>query len=361
MFSWNNAKKETSMQFYTKNHQYYCGIDLHARTMYICILNQAGDVLVHRNCQSNADRFLSIIAPYRDDIVVSVECIFTWYWLADLCAQENIAFVLGHALYMKAIHGGKAKNDKLDSHKIALLLKGGMLPQAYAYPAAMRATRDLCRRRMHLARQRADLMAHIQNTVHQYNRPSLGISLGKANRRQDVAKHFPHSVVQQMVQLDLDLINVYDEQLGRLQRDLVKQAKKHDQRMYALLTSMRGIGPILALVILYEIQDIQRFPTSGQFLSYARLVRCAKESAGKKVGKSNKKIGNSYLRWAFGEAAVLFLKGNDPAYQWYLKKSSTHGKGKALAILAKRLGETAYAMLSKNQFFDEEKFMSHLR
>ena len=34
---------------------------------------------------------------------------FTWYWLADLCAHEGIPFVLGHALYMKAIHGGKAK------------------------------------------------------------------------------------------------------------------------------------------------------------------------------------------------------------------------------------------------------------
>jgi hypothetical protein len=60
---------------------------------------------------------------------------------------------------MKAIHGGKVKNDKLDSQKIALLLKGGMLPQAYVYPAVMRPTRDLLRRRMHLSRQRAHLIA----------------------------------------------------------------------------------------------------------------------------------------------------------------------------------------------------------
>lgn len=139
------------MQFYTKTHQHYCGIDLHARTMYVCIMNPAGEILVHRNIRTDKDRFLALITPYRNDLVVCVECMFTWYWLADLCAQENIAFVLGHALYMKAIHGGKAKNDKLDSHKIALLLKGGMLPQAYVYPAHMRATRDLLRRRMHLS------------------------------------------------------------------------------------------------------------------------------------------------------------------------------------------------------------------
>jgi hypothetical protein len=62
---------------------------------------------------------------------MAVACIFTWYWLADLCAQEGLPFVLGHALYMQAIHGGKATNDKIDAQKIAVLLRGGMLPQAY--------------------------------------------------------------------------------------------------------------------------------------------------------------------------------------------------------------------------------------
>jgi len=85
---------------------------------------------------------------------------FVWYWIADLCAQENIPFVLGHALYMKAIHGGKAKNDKIDAHKIDVLLRGGMIPMAYVYPSEMRSTRDLLRRRTHLVRKRAELLAH---------------------------------------------------------------------------------------------------------------------------------------------------------------------------------------------------------
>ena len=67
--------------------------------------------MVHRNMKAAPEPFLKTIAPYREDLVVCVECIFTWYWLADLCAREEIAFVLGHALYMKAIHRGKAKND----------------------------------------------------------------------------------------------------------------------------------------------------------------------------------------------------------------------------------------------------------
>ena len=150
-------QEETWMNFYTQQHKQYCGIDLHARAMYVCILDQSGTILIHKNLPTTPEAFLRVIAPYREDLVVGVECIFTWYWLADLCAKEGIAFVLGHALYMKAIHGGKAKNDKIDAHKIAVLLRGGMLPQAYVYPAEMRATRDLLRRRCHLVHKRAEL------------------------------------------------------------------------------------------------------------------------------------------------------------------------------------------------------------
>jgi transposase len=152
------------MRFYTNQHKFYCGIDLHARSMYVCVLSQEGEILLHRNMKAAPDPFLKAIAPYRDGLVVAVECIFTCYWLADLCVDEGIPFVLGHALYMKAIHGGKATNDQIDFHKIAALLRGGMLPQASVYPAQMRATRDLLRRRTHLMRKRSALLSHVQNT-----------------------------------------------------------------------------------------------------------------------------------------------------------------------------------------------------
>jgi transposase len=113
------------MNFYTRQHTYYCGIDLPAKAMYVCILDHKGTKLVHKNLPTTPEAFLRVIAPSLDDLVVGVECIFTWYWLADLCQQEGIAFVLGHALFMKAIHGGKAKNDKIDAHQIAVLLWGG--------------------------------------------------------------------------------------------------------------------------------------------------------------------------------------------------------------------------------------------
>ena len=282
------------------------------------------------------------------------------HWLADWCVQQGISFVLSHALYMKAIHGGKAKNDRIDSEKIARLLKAGMLPQAYAYPARMRATRDLLRRRRMFTRYRADLSAHVQNTVSQYNLPALNL---RTDRRADlplIPEHFPDPVVRQMVTLDTTVIDHLDEQLRVLEQDLAMKAKAHDAFAYHLLRSVPGIGRILALVILYEVEDISRFPTIGQFASYARLVKGAKESAGKKSGYSGKKIGNAYLKWAFSEAAVLFLRGNSDAQKAIARLASKHGKGKALSILAHRLGRAVYVMLTKRQPFDQARFMATL-
>ena len=346
------------MRFYTTVHQHYCGIDLHAKTMYVCVINHAGETVLHCNMKSAPEQLAEAIAPYRNDLVICVECLFTWYWLADWCAREGIAFVLGHALYMKAIHGGKAKNDRIDSQKIARLLKAGMLPQAYAYPARMRATRDLLRRRMMFARQRAELMAHVQNTISQYNLPPLGVRIDRKNTQAEIPAHFPDPVVRQMVQLDIDVIAHLDEQLRVLEQELSLKAKSHDAGAYHLLRSVPGIGRSLALVILYEVEDIQRFPTLGQFVSYARLVKCTKESAGKKLGHSGKKIGNAYLKWAFSEAAVLYLKGNPRAQKAIARLASKHGKGKALSSLAHRLGRAVYVMLSKRRPFDEERFMA---
>jgi len=345
------------MRFSTKQHPFYCGIDLHARTMDVCILDQAGETLLHRNMQATPEALLKAIAPYRDQIVLAAECLFTWYWLADLCAEHGIPFVLGHALSMKAIHGGKAKNDKIDAHTIAVLLRGGMLPQASVYPAEMRATRDLLRRRMHLARKRGELLAHVQNTNSQYNLPAIGKKIAYKANRDGVAERFADPAVQKSIEVDLALIGYYDALLRDLELALVQTAKHHDANTLYLLRTVPGIGKILSLVLLYEIHDIERFPRVQDFASSCRLVKCAKASAGKRSGTSGTKIGNAHLKWAFSEAAVLFLRDNPAAQKFLARLEKNHRKGKALTILAHTLARAVYDMLKRKTAFDLTQFL----
>lgn len=346
------------MRFYTKQHKKYCGIDLHTNKMYVCIINQAGETIFHRNMKAEPETFLRAIKPFRDDIVVSAECMFAWYWLADLCESENIPFILGHALYMRAIHGGKSKNDRIDSHKIAALLKGGLMPMAYVYPRKMRATRDLMRRRNHFMRKRAELFAHIQNTASQYNLQDPLGRIAKPKNREGVIERFDLACVQKSIEANLEMIKTYDRVIGDLERNIVKSAKNHDPVSYALLKTIPGVGRIIALNLLYEIERISRFPRVQDFVSYCRLVKCAKESNGKKYGSSGKKIGNAHLRWAFSEASQLFLKCNEPGKKYLQKITNKHGKGKALSILAHKLGRAVYYVLKNQKAFNLNKFLA---
>jgi transposase len=325
--------------------------------MYVCILDQEGTVLLHRNMACEPEKFLRAVAPYRDDLVVAVECMFTWYWLADLCAREGIAFVLGHALYMKAIHGAKAKNDKIDSRKIAALLKGGLIPQSYVYPAEMRATRDLMRRRIHFVRHRGQLLAHIQNTHHQYNRVSPGRRIAYKSNREGIAEAFGDVAIQTNLASDLELVDYYDSVIGNMELTVLRQARGHDRDAYERLKTIPGIGKILALTILYEIHDIHRFARVQEFASYSRLVKCQSSSAGKIKGTSGAKMGNVHLKWAFSEAAVLFLAKCPDGKKLVDRLAKKHGKGKALSILAHRIGRAAYFMLKRKRAFDLERFL----
>ena len=345
------------MRFYTHSHQFYCGIDLHTRAMYVCILDQQGQVRLHRNLPAEPEPFLAAIEPFREDIVVGVECIFTWYWLADLCAEQDIPFILGHALYMKSIHGGKAKNDRIDSRKIAAIMRGGTFPMAYVYPAAMRATRDLLRRRNYLTRKRADLLSHIQNTNSQYNMEPFGSRITYKANRQAIAEQFLDPDVRISMEADLDLIAVLDSLKKKLELYITRNARQHDPQALYRLQSVPGIGPILALVILYEIGDINRFDRVQDFASYARLVKCARESAGKRHGTGGAKIGNAHLKWAFSEAAVLFLRNNPEGMKYRKRLEKKHGKAKSLSILAHKLGRAVYFMLKRDQAFDLRRFV----
>ena len=345
------------MRFYDGQHRFYCGVDLHTKRMYLCILDRDGNKLLHRNMRAKPDDFLNAIKPFRDDLVVGAECMYTWYWLADLCLEEGIKFLLGHALYMKAIHGGKKKDDKLDSEKIARLIRGGTFPLSYVYPRQMRATRDLVRRRMFLVRRRSELLAHVQLINQQCNCEPFEKMLKYAGNR-DILDRFTEDSVRLSVEADLQMVGHYDELLKQLEDNLLRQAKLHDPHACSLLRTIPGIGKILSLVLLYEIHTIDRFPSVGDFLSYARLVTPKQTSDGKVTGQSGAKIGNVHLKWAFSEAVLWMLRYSDQAKAFVKRKEKKYGKSRAMTMLARKIARAVYYMLKQKEPFNPVKFFA---
>ena len=162
------------MRFYNNSHPHYCGIDLHARMLYVCII---------------------------DD-----------------------------------------QNDKVDSYIIAKLLRGDNFPMAYEYPQEIRVTRDLLRRRSRLVRYSGELKAHVKNTASQYNLPDLNrLNLRYENNREQVRELFPDDMVQASIDLDLDLVNFFDKELGKIEWKLKKHAQKFNSKEFNLLKTFPGV------------------------------------------------------------------------------------------------------------------------
>jgi transposase len=206
-------------------------------------------------------------------------------------------------------------------------------------------------------RKRAELFAHGQNTNSQDNRPALSKKLAYQAHREGVAERFADPAVQKSIAVDLALITPYDQLLTDLERSIVKAANHHDANTLYRLQTVPGIGKILSLVLLYESHDMDRFPRGQEFGSSWRLVKSAKASAGKRLGTSGKNIGNAHLKWAFSEAAALFVRNNPAGQKRLTRLANKHGKGKALTILAHRLARAVYARLNHKTAFDMEQFL----
>ncbi len=348
------------MNYYKSTTEYNCGIDLHARQMYVCVMNKEGDKLLHVNIKGNDfDYFLKRIEPYKHDMTVVCESTFNWYWLADACFDADLEFVLAHALYLKHIHGGKNKNDRIDSEKLAHLLRANLIPPAYVYPSAHRPMRALFRLRMNYVWERSSLLGHL--TMNQHTEGLVPTPKSNHNRDEQEAvilEKYTDPLLRMAVKTDMAMVRSYDQQIRLIEKELEKQVKKTFERDYILLQTVPGVGRILALSILFEMDAVSRFPTVKDFVSYSRLVKGSVASAGKVKGLCGGKMGNAYLRWTFGQVAIVAKRTHPLISDYSDRLISKHGKFKANAILANKLARAIYFMLQKGTVFDAERVIA---
>jgi transposase len=339
--------------------RFYAGVDLHARSLYLVVLDRDGAVRLARNLPAAPDPFLRAVAPFRDGLLVACECVHPWYWLADVCRDHALGFVLGHAWAMKAVHGSKTKCDRQDAEAIARLLRGGNFPPAYAYPRERRGLRDLLRARLRLVRQRAELYGHVHTARRQANLPPASSDVKYKSKRAALTADIADPFVRRRVETDLALLEPLDAAIRRLEAEIEGAAKEHYPTELAVLQSTPGVGAVLSLTILLEIDTIERFGTRQQFCSYARLCGAVQESAGRRAGVGNRKAGNAWLKWAFSEAAVLSAQKDERIGALLQRLASKLGKPKALSALAHKLGRAFYHMLRTKQVFDVGRFVRH--
>ena len=201
-------------------------------------------------------------------------------------------------------------------------------------------------------------MGVLRSTRDQSNLSSFGKPITQRRNREEIADRFQDPTIRKTVEVDIALANTYDQLLRELEDHIHQNAQRHDGNALARLRTIPGIGRILGMTILYEVGDIQRFERVQNFVSYCRLVKPTKESAGKVLGHSGKKIGNAHLKWAFSEAALLFPRHSAHGMKLYQRLKKKHGRGKCLTVLAHKIGRAVYFMLKRQQVFDLDRFVA---
>src|SRR5436305_8572260 len=226
--------------------RFYAGVDLHARSLFLSILDRDGQARFARNLPAAPEPFLKAVEPFREGLVVGCECMHCWYWLADTCREQHIAFVLGHAWAMKAVHGQKTKCDRRDAEAIARLLKGGNFPLAYAYPKERRGLRDLLRARLRLVRQRAELYGHVHTARRQANLPPVSSDVKYKSKRAAAAADITDPFVRRRVETHLGLLEPLDTAISRLEAAIDEATRENYPTELHLLRCTQADGAVLS-------------------------------------------------------------------------------------------------------------------
>lgn len=346
------------MKYYTSQTEYNAGVDLHSRNLYLCLMNRAGQVLVHENIRHNdLEHLKRLIAPYRRDLTLTFESCFMGAWFADFCEDEGLPHVMAHAFYLRSIQGAKHKNDKRDSKELADCLRTNRIPPAYVCPRAIRPIRALVRRRMAFVQNRSRLLAFSMIDLMAHGLPTPKInSHSRKKWCAAVRSAFEEPFQKAITEAHVATVEHYNRQIEIMEQILARHANSEDSLDFKLLRTIPGVGEALALTILYETMDVNRFPGVRDYVSYCRLAKGMEESGGKTLGSRGAKMGNPYLKWAFMEAAMLSKRAHPGMARYAGRLEKRKGAKKLVnGILAAKIARSAYFMLLHKTAFDPKR------
>ncbi|SAL88979.1 transposase IS116/IS110/IS902 family protein [Caballeronia arvi] len=329
----------------------YSGIDLHSNNSVVTVTDEADQVVAEKRLPNDLPKILAFLSPWQMELAgVVVESTFNWYWLVDGLQDAGFKVHLANTTAIKKYDGLKHSGDETDARYLAQLLRLGILPTGTVLPPQHRAVRDLARKRMQLVRSRSSHILAVENiTARQFGTRITSNQVKRLDGDTIDEMHLPDEVAL-AVRANVAVITTLSSQIELVEKRLHEKVAPNPD--YALLTTVPGIGQTLATVILLEVGSIERFPSVGNFASYARCVDSQRMSNGKKKGEGNTKNGNSYMSWAFIEAATFAMRYCADAKRFYERKKTRTNAVLARKALAHKLARACFHILKERKPFD---------
>jgi transposase len=333
----------------------YAGIDLHSNNSVLVISNECETVVYEKRLTNDINVICNALARYASELAgIVVESTFNWYWLVDGLQAAGYTVHLANTVAIQQYSGLKHGDDKSDARWLAQMLRLGILPEAYIYPAELRPVRDLLRKRSFMVGQRTANILSVQNLLtRNTGRPPLSAAaIKKLTPELTAEMGLPEEVVL-AVNSSVALVHCASDEIAVLETAARKRVYLTDE--FKNLTTVDGIGIVLGLTIMLETGSIHRFRSVGNYASYARCVGGARMSNGKKKGTVNTKNGNAYLSWAFSESAQHAIRHNANVARFYQRKLAKSHMMVARRAVAHKLARSCYYILRDGVVFDENK------
>jgi transposase len=334
--------------------KFYAGIDLHSNNCVVVIIDEEGKLIYQKRLENNLTIIEQALNNYKSNMVgIVIESTFNWYWLVDGLMDHGYQVHLANTTAIQQYSGMKHTNDFTDAMWLAELLRLGLLPEGYIYPKEERALRDLLRKRGQLVQQRTQNILTLQTSIYRNTGTKISGNKIASSMTEEIIELFKDKNVQFAAACNLKIIQLLNEEIKRLEKIIIKQAKH--KSAFKNLKSVPGIGDILSLTILLETGDIKRFDNVGNFSSYCRCVDSKKVSNGKKKGENNRKNGNKYLSWAFIEAANFAIRYNEKIKKYYQRKLSKTKQVIAIKTIAHKIARACYYIMRNDVKFEIDK------
>jgi transposase len=340
---------------------YTVGCDAHKHFSLFTVLDERGE-LVQRTRVGHAPGAIgAFLSQFPEGTPVALETVGNWYWIVDEIEEAGCIPLLAHAAKAKVMMGNVHKTDKLDAHGLATLLYLGKLPSVWIPPADVRDERELPRTRMTFSQHRTRVKNRIRSTLAKY-----ALSLDTASdiftrkwrpELEAALQRLPQETAR-CVQQQLQILDALQEHIQQLEARILDRIQS--TASIQLIQTVPGPAKVLAIVIDREIGSIDHFSAPKHFSSYCGLVPKLSASAGRAHYGRMVKQCNTYLKWAFIEAANVIVRHRHHPnwrgmYVVHLYERTRRRKGHAVAVgaTARYLAEATYWVLKKSEPYRE--------
>lgn len=332
----------------------YVGVDLHKKTIVLCVMNQDRKVL-HRRvfacCEVEAIvAFFQELGPFQ----VVVEATASYEWLVALIEPLARKVVLANPKKLRVIAESTKKTDKLDAQVLAEFLARDMVPEAHRPTPRQREHRTLVRHRQYLKQCATALKIKMRMIVSSYNadRKDLFSAGGWETALKGVKISVSDRFVLDQLHADWEFLEGQIHDLTKRLKEFAAAAPPREAEARAKLGTIQGVGPVTIDVVLSELGDVSRFKSSKAVTAYAGLAPQVRQSAGKGKDLGITKEGSPLLRWALVEASWRVIRQSAAWERTYQRIKKRAGGKKAIVAVARRLLCVIYAMLRDGTNYD---------